>query len=398
VAVAGRAATEPEGNMTNALHPRRARRWMLVNSGFLAVLASLLAFAPAASAARDPIASGSTDLHMKKGFMRKLGNAAVTVTGIRGGTTTGNKVGLTGNEGMLDPTDVEGHLESNGGFKLAAGARGVPIYDLTVNTVKGAVYASVAKAHMEIGTFADPIATREGFGANFKATQLFLTEKATRRISNRLGLRGNKRLKAGRVISNLYATAQPRTVTVLPQGDVTLTPDAALLAKFAAKGVKMPSGFAPMAPATAPTPTTLQFPIAGGTLAPDGSGGKLAGSGGIEITKKTETISPQVKLKNLELDFGSKAMTVELEILPVPPFPGATGRTSIADLTLPANSVVADPATRQIAISGAEAKLQAVAASTLNSVFDQPAPEPPPSSDFVVGDPFGTISLLAQAQ
>lgn len=384
--------------MTNALHPKRARRWMLVNSVILVLLASLLAFVPAASAARDPIASGSTDLHMKKGFLRKLANVAVTVTGIRGGATTGNKVGLSVGGGMLDPTDVEGHLEAKGGFKLSLGRRGVPIYNLSVNTVKGSVYASVAKAHMQLATFANPVVTREGFGAHFKSTQLVLTEKATRRISNRLGLRGNRRLKAGRVLSNLYATAQPRTVTILPQGDAVLTPNTATLAKFAAKGVKLPDGIAAIAPATAPTATTLQFPITGGTLAPDGAGGTLGTSGGVAVTKKTEALSPQVKLTNIAIDFGTKAATVELEILPAPPFPGAAGRASIADLALPANSVTADPGTRQIAISGAEAKLQAVAASTLNSVFDQPAPQPPPSSTFVVGDTFGTFSLVAQAQ
>ena len=73
--------------------------------------------------------------------------------------------------------------------------------------------------HMQLATFANSIATREGFGANFKATQLVLTEKATRRISNRLALRGDKRLKPGRVISNLYSSAQPKTVTLLPQGE-----------------------------------------------------------------------------------------------------------------------------------------------------------------------------------
>ena len=384
--------------MTNASRPQGARRWTLVYAGIAALLCALLAFAPAASAARDPIASGATDLHMKKGFLRKLSNAGVTVSGIQGGTTTGNKVGLTVGAGMLDPTNVTGHLEPQGGFKLAIGSRGVPIYGLTVNTVKGAVYASIAKAHMEFATFANPIATREGFGANFKSTQLLLTEKATRRISNRLGLKANQRLKAGRVISNLYASAQPKTVTLLPQGDAVLTPNTATLAKFAAKGVKLPSGIAPIAPATAPTATTLQFPIAGGTLAPDGSEGTLDTAGGIEITKKTETLSPTVKLSNIAVDFGTKAATVELEILPAPPFPGATGRASIADLTLPSGSVVANAGTRQIAITGAEAKLQAVAASTLNSVFNQPAPEPPPSSNFVVGDPFGTFSLVAQAE
>jgi hypothetical protein len=371
---------------------------MFVNSAILVLLACLLSFVPAAAAARNPIASGATDLHMKRGFLRKLSNAAVTVTGIRGGTATGSKIGLSVGEGMLDPTDVEGHLEAKGGFKLSLGNRGVPVYGLSVNTVKGSVYATVAKAHMQFATFVNPVVTREGFGVNFKSTQLVLTEKATRRISNRLGLKANKRLKPGRVISNLYSSAQPKTVTVLPQGNAVLTPNPGTLAKFAAKGVKLPTGIAPIAPATAPTATTLQFPIAGGTLAPDGSGGTLGTSGGVEITKETASLSPQVKLNNLDIDFDARTATIELEILPVPPFPGATGRASIADLTLPPNSVVADPGTRQIAITGAEAKLQAVTASTLNSVFNQPAPEPPPSSNFVVGDPFGTFSMVAQAQ
>jgi hypothetical protein len=383
--------------MTHGPHGARAWRWTPLYLGIAALLA-MLVLVPTASAARDPIASGSTDLHMKKGFLRKLSNAGITVTGIRGGQTTGNKVGLVVTSGMLDPTNIEGHLEPRGGFKLMLGRRGVPIYGLSVNTVKGSVYATVAKAHMQLATFANPIVTREGFGVNFRAPQLVLTEKATRRISNKLGLRQNKRLKPGRVLSNLYSSAQPRTVTILAQGSATLTPNKATLAKFAAKGVKLPGGVAPIAPATAPTPTTLQFPIAGGTLAPDASSGTLATTGGIQITKEAKALSPQMKLVNIEVDFGTKAATVELEILPTPPFPGATGRASIAALTLPAGSVTADPGSRQIAINGAEAKLQAVAATTLNSVFNQPAPEPPPSSNFVVGDPFGTFSLVAQAQ
>jgi hypothetical protein len=383
--------------MHNAPQPARAWRWTPVYLGIAALLV-LLAFAPAASAARDPIASGTTDMHMKKGFMRKLSNAGITATGIQGGQVTGNKIGLTLRSGMLDPTNVEGHLEAKGGFKLSLGNRGVPIYDISVNTVKGTVYAKIAKAHMEMATFVNPVMAREGFGANFKAGKLVLTEKATRRISNKLGLHGNQRLNAGRVLSNLYSTAQPQTVTVLPQGAATLTPNQATLAKFAAKGVKLPSGIAPIAPATAPTPTTLQFPITGGSLAPDGSAGTLGTSGGVQVTKQTSTLSPTLRLANIQVDFGTKAATVEIEILPTPPFPGATGRASIADLTLPANSVVANPGTRQIAITGAAATLQAVAASTLNSVFNQPAPEPPPSSNFIVGDPFGTFSLVAQAQ
>lgn len=382
--------------MTNAMQPKAARACATWSA--LAVLVALLVFAPAASAARDPIASGATDLHMKKGFLRKLGNAGITVAGIRGGTVEGNKVGLAVAKGMLDPTDVQGHLEPSGGFKLSRGNRGVPIYGLSVNTVKGAVYATIAKAHMQLGTFASPVAAREGFGANFKAPQLFLTEKATRRISNRLGLRGNQRLNPNRVLSNLYSSAQPATVTILPQGSAFLAPNAATLAKFAAKGVKVPDGIAPIAPATKPNASAFQFPITGGTMALDGSAGAIGSAGGVEITKKATPISPQLKLKGIIVDFATKAATVELELLPNPPFPGPTGRASIADVTLPAGSVVANATTRLIEVKSAEVKLQAVAASTLNNVFNQPAPEPPPSSNFVVGDPLGTLSMTVQAQ
>ena len=44
---------------------------------------------------------------MKKGFLRKLSNASVTVTGLRGGVATGNKIGLSVRGGMLDPTNID---------------------------------------------------------------------------------------------------------------------------------------------------------------------------------------------------------------------------------------------------------------------------------------------------
>lgn len=360
--------------------------------------AGLLVLAASASAARDPISSGTTDLHMKHGFLRKLGNAEITVSPLGAATVEGNKISLSLREGMLDPTNVEGHLELRGGFKLSRGNRGVPINAVTVNTVKKRVYAKVAKAHMELGEIGPLVANREGFGANFKATKLVLTEKAARRISNRLGLMQNKRLAGGRVISNLYVIAQPATVTLLPQGTATLTTNLATVAKFAAKGVELPAGIAPIAPAKQPTATSFEFPIAAGTLAPDGSSGTVSTTGGVQITKKTKTLSPQMKMQNISIDFAAKTASVEIELGPAPPFPGAIGRSSIADVTLPANSVSADPATRTITVKDAEARLQAVAASTLNSVFNQPAPEPPPASNFVVGDSLGTFSMTVQAE
>lgn len=378
--------------------PRRQRRKSRLPVAFALVAIALFVFVPGASAARDPIADGTTDLHMKNGFLRKLGNLGVTVQPVGAASVSGRKIALDVVGGKLDPAYVRGFLETRGGFKLAFGRRAVPVTQLTVNTVRGAVFANVAKARMQVGTFTQPTSAREGFGTNLKAVKVALTEKAVRRISNRLGLKGSRRLNPGRVLSNLYSTAEPETVAVLPQGAATFVVNSNALDKLEAKGVKVPEGLTAIAPATKPKGTTLQFPIGGGTLAPDASKGNVEMTGGMQILKETESLSPTMRLRNLLVDVGAKTLSAELEILPSPPFPGAAGRSSIVDVVLPPNSVVADPAARTITVRGAEARLQAGAASTLNDVFNQPAPAPPPSSNFVIGDPLGTLSVTVQAR
>ena len=376
----------------------RAKHPAKLSKAMAAAVAVVLLLAPAASAARDPLAPGATDMHMKKGFMRKLSNNSIQVSTLGNASLSGARIRLPSWSGKLDPTDGQGFVENGGGFKLQLGKRGVPVTKATVNTAKDAVYATVAKAHMQLGTLANFSTERDGFGADVKAIRLVLTAKAARRISNRLGLQGSRRIDGGRVISNVWSATQPATVTVLAQGSATLEGDLATLGKFGAKGVKLPGGISAVAPATKPTPISFQFPITGGTLAPDASNGTVQTAGGVQILKEAEPYSPTMKLLGIYADFETKVATVEIEIAPTPPFPGAVGRSSIADLVLEGGSVVADPNTRTISVTGAEARLQAVAAATLNDVFNQPAPEPPPASNFVVGDPLGKFSLSAQAQ
>jgi hypothetical protein len=366
--------------------------------GAVVSLLALLAFTPATLAARDPVGGGGTDYHFKKGFVRKLNNLGVTVSTLGNASLTGNKLSQTYLEGKLDPTTGIGFVDQRGGFKLSLGKRGVPVTHVTVNTAKSKVYATIAKAHMELGDLSELIVNREGFGANVKTVKLALTEKATRRISNRLGLTGAKRLNAGRVMSNTYTVAQPSTVTLLPKGSAVLDGDLGTFKKFAEKGVKVPAGITAIAPASKPTPASFEFPVVGGTLAPDATDGTVETSGGVQILKEAEPFSPTMRILNIQVDFKAHTATVEIELLPSPPLPGAVGRSSIADVTVPAGSVVADPTTRTIVIKEATATLQAVAAATLNDVFNQPSGEAPASSNFVVGDPFGKFSLTAYAQ
>ena len=109
--------------------------------GAAAVLAALLAFVPAASAARNPISGGTTDLHLKQGFIKKLTNLGVGLAGVSTGQTSGNKISLPVTEGMFDPTNAQGHFTSPGGFQLVKGSRAVAITGVEVNTVHNFVRA-----------------------------------------------------------------------------------------------------------------------------------------------------------------------------------------------------------------------------------------------------------------
>jgi hypothetical protein len=362
--------------------------------GAAAVVAALLAFVPAANAARDPISGGTTDLHLKKGFIKKLSNLGVGMAGISTGQVSGSKISLPVTEGMFDPTNAQGHISSPGGFQLVMGARTVPISGVEVNTVHSFVRANIAGAHMQLGTFANATTGREGFGARVKASQLVLTQKAANRISNKLGLKGSRRINS-RVMSNEFNITAPATVTLLGQNEALLETAPGVIKKLGEKGVQ-PSGINPIAPAKQPKAANFTFPISGGIVTPNATSGQVTTAGGVEILKKGKTSSPQVKITNVFLELQQKTATVELEILPTP---GSTGRSSIVELVFPANSVQTNPTTRQITVQKAEAKLQAPAATVLNTTFnagDEKAP--PASSEFTAGELFGTFSMTLQAQ
>jgi Htaa len=362
--------------------------------GAAAVLAALLAFVPAASAARDPISGGTTDLHLKSGFLKKLTNLGVGVAGVSTGQVGGSKISLPVGEGMFDPTNAQGHFTSPGGFQLVKGARTVPISGVEVNTVQGYLRATISGAKMQLGTFSSPTIGREGFGARVKAGQLTLTQNAANRISNKLGLQGSQRINS-RVMSNEFNITSPSTVTLLGQNEASLETAVGILKKLGEKGV-LPTGINPIAPAKQPKLANFTFPITGGIVAQDLTSGQVTTVGGVEILKKGKTSSPQVKITNVVLELQAKTATVELEILPTP---GQTGRGSIVELVFPTNSVQTNPTTRQITVSKAEAKLQAPAATTLNTVFnagDEKAP--PTTSEFAAGELFGTFSMTLQAQ
>lgn len=405
--------------MTDATQPRMAMGTKLPASILAVALFALLAFAPFASAASDPVGSGATKMYLKKGFETKLSNLNVTIQKWGSGKFNGKRIEVAVEGGSVDPLTGEGKVnnKSSAGFKFKYGKRTVPISEIEVNTRKNWVRAKVANAMMKLGWLRKNSTGRDGFGAYMKANQLALTGNAARRISNKLGMRNA--IKGGRVISNSFTTEQPAEATILATGNATLNLDPAAAKKLAHVGTPpFPEGFSPVAVALSPvTPTTwdvetltAMFPIGGGALAPAANAGTLQTVGGLQLIQSLEFLTKvegditTLTMANIWVDMGTLQASVEV-VIENPKTPeanlGNLGRASIADINLAGATIAMDPATRTITVLNASATLQAVTAETLNSVFITPIEKAPGfegQEKFAAGDPLGKVSFTAQAQ
>jgi Htaa protein len=417
----GAAATEVE-EMTRETQPEDGAGTMLPAVAMVATLFALLAFAPFASAAPDPVSSGTTTLTLNKGFAKTLRKNGVKVLKVSPGTVKGSKVTLPVSGGTLDPTTGLGTVNQSGGIKFKAGKRNVALKSLVLDTTKKSLTGKVGSKSMKIASVVAFTATRDGFGVDIGIGKLKLTGKAAKELNKKLGFSssGKKKqgkrastskaaplpFKANQVLGGSTSSTQPTTVGVLAGGNATLKTDIKTVEKFQKVKVK----FEPIAPATEqllPLPPLFTFPIGSeGTIGPAATAGVLHTTGGVKLIQEEFEVKPGVKvqlsmtLNAIWIDLGTKQATVEVSINSsnpaVVPTPGAIGRTSIANIDLTGATVASDATTRMVSVSNATATLQAVTAETLNSVFAEPILKA--GKVFVEGDPLGTFSFTAQTE
>ena len=306
------------------------------------VVAALLAALPhGAAAAGDPLAGGQTDLHMKKGFLTKLHNVGVRVLQANLGRVVEHRlVQLAVSSGELDPTTGRGTIRQSGGFRLKRGTRSVAVVGIEVNTATALVGAKVAGAQMKLGHLQGRSTTRDGFGADVAVERLELSAGAARRLSDKLGLMGGRRLHPGRAIAGLFSQTQPRSVELLPFGQASVfdsgieTPDG-MWDKFEAKGV-LENGWTtipPMSVKVSPGPMSvthyllLRPPVTGGRIALDGSGGTIHTGGGLQFAKLTQSLSPTMRLSEFSFELDRRLVQVHSRPCPSRPLPATPGRT-----------------------------------------------------------------------
>jgi hypothetical protein len=381
---------------------------MLSAVAVVAALAALLALAPFASAASDPLASGTTTLTLNKNLFKKLKKAGVKVIKVSPGTVKARTVTLPVLGGSLDPTNGLGTIEQSGGIKFKHGKKSAVVKAIVFETTTNSLNANVAGKKMKLASVSGVSAARNGFGANVTIGSTKLTGKAAKQLNKKLGFTGKLAKKApfkgGKGMGSALSETQPKTVTVLPGNTASLVTSVPTDIKLAKVLVELETVSPTVA--TSAAPPTFAFPITGGTIAPNATGGIVQTGGGLKLHQVfvPTAVETTMTLSAIYVDLGAKTATVEVAVESKGIDPklnlGPLGRSSIANLNLTGATIKSNPSARTVSVENATATLQGVTAETLNSVFVTPfeAITKAPAEHFVEGDPLGTFSFTAQTQ
>lgn len=352
--------------------------------GLLALALCLLLPTAAAHATYDPLASGKATISLASSFRALLKNEGLRLSGRKGAVVEDQRaIVLPVAGGEADPTLSKGSFELGGEVVLSSAERSIRLTFLTVNTKPSPLYAKVGGGQQKIARAKDASFLRHGFAYGYGAKGLTLSKKTATRLDKRLKVSA---FEAGQPLGDLRVSANPVTVTIVPQGKATLTLDPAFAAKLSTLFVSRN----PIFPAEHQG-DVFTLPIAGGgQLAPDGSQGMLRTAGSLELLQLG---AGQFFWKELWFQPDRAQALGEAELDPSPPYPGKQLEAGI--FALGAGQVTSDRSARTITISGVPLTLTALTAKDLNEGFSHPQEK---GDLFAAGEAAGTVTFTAQGQ
>lgn len=377
----------------------------------------MLALTPAiaGAATSEPVIGGTTKLSLE--LPKSVKAKPIAPATADGATFTFPNVG-----GSLVPATGVGTLQVAGGIKFKAmrgrGKRGKVSFQVTKAGYgpTGSIRGTVGSKVVDLATVSGGAATTQATGVSVDGGSAVLDSDGAKVLNRKLakkkksktqgkkraaasGKKGRKLFKPGSRLGSLSTTAQFATVEVLAQGNVELVADLGTALKFNSKGVALADGVTPIDPATSPFPAEFRFPVTGGRLLPDVSGGQIESAGGLLIRKTAavsggcDAASPVgtfLRQTDLIVDLTLRALRATVNAAS-----GLVGAGLVsAELDLSGATATVNPATGAFSISNVNVTLTAITASTLNSVFGSAAQGC--GTDFVGGDPLGTISVSGQ--
>ncbi len=373
--------------MSDSTRLGRARGKMLPVAIVSAALVAMLAIAPLASAASDPIKSGTTTLTINSGFNKKAKKASIKIAAVKPSKIKGTKATFAVTGGEIEPTTGAGTVNHSGGLKITWGKKSVTLKSLTIDTKGKSISAKIGGKTVKVASLAGTSTARLGFGASVSAKKVKLTKAGANALNSKLTPAPTKTkvkkngktivktvkvqpfFKANMVLGASTTEVEPETVAVLPTGSMVFTGDPTLLTKLNDVETKLV-----VIPPTTAAANVFTSPISGGTISPLGTSGTVNSSGGLVLTQvlptsATTAITTKITLGSIGVDLSAKTASVEVvgesnaESEGKKPLNvGNLGRSSIADLTI--GSVTPSPATRTVAVN-ASGTIQAVAAEVI---------------------------------
>jgi hypothetical protein len=261
------------------------------------------------------------------------------------------------------------------------------------------------------GTLRGGSVARNGWGARISNIRATIAGKGARALnrafSPRKGKGANKSagggVKAGQPLGTVISvTTDPLAVEVVP-GTGTLTLKTALMGAFAGKlpehCISPLTGVSAIPPASTQllNPANFDFPVSGGSAAPDFSAGEVLTAGGQTLTKDNGPLTPGA-CSSSQPPAGTKLVSTDIGVdfahnllnstaaLPT----GASLRAPLATIDFSTGSRSFDSSSNQLTVTGATVRLSFPAALTLNQFFPSVSGA---SDDFAEGDEIGTIDL-----
>jgi hypothetical protein len=383
--------------MSESTRLGRARGRMLPVAIVAAAVVAMLALAPFASAASNPIAKGTTTLTLNSGFNKKAQKAGIKITAVKPATIKGTKATFTVTGGSIEPTTGAGTVTHSGGLKIKWGKKSVALKAFEINTTAKTLTATVGGKKVRFATLGGLSSARLGFGNSLSAKSVKLTGAGANALNSKLTPKPTKvktkvkkngktvvkvktvktkpAFKKNMVLGKSTTEVEPTTDNVLATGTMTFAGDAGVLGKLAKAEVKIET----IAPTSATGPTTFVSPLSGGTISPLGTSGQINSSGGLKLVQNldlkalNQQANTSITLGSIGVDLAAKTASVEVigESSFVEPGSnpakkplnlGNLGRSSIADLSITSTP---SPATRTVTVS-ATGTVQPVAAEVLN--------------------------------
>jgi hypothetical protein len=361
-------------------------------------LAAILAASDAALAGPDPLSSSSSvtlQLRSSGGLKLKPATLALPV-----------------NTGQLDPTTGAGSIQTNRGFKARSGGRRtkvkVTMLVLGPNGGPGKMDAKIGKRKVKgFAKLSGGTLTRDGWGAKLDGVSARLGSKGAKALKRALAPGGKGKasaaaggIKAGVPLGTLSVSSVPQTVEVLPGGTLVFEAEVATFGfKLFAHCIDGTSGGVAVIPPAVQSGAVgeiFTFPVTGGSIAPDFSGGAVISAGGQSLIKNLgmlpagctgpPPLGTRLDQTEFQAQFDAKGLAANAT-LPT----GPIGLAVLGELDLAAAATSADVNTKQVSVTDAPVRMVPLAAATLNGVF--PNGSPSPSAAFAAGDLLGHVSL-----